>query len=86
MSKANEEYVAFPKEHFRELKANLRRIECRRDSILIELSGHTNKVKGLTEKRKQAEIAKEVKEKLLLPELEVLKASSEKIAAEIESL
>ena len=81
-----EEMPAFPKEEFRELKAVLRRIKCRRDSVLIELNGHTNKVEGLAERMRQAQIAKKEKEKLLLPELEALKTSSEEIQAEIEAL
>lgn len=86
MSEAIEEHVAFPKEKFREMKAKLRHNDCRRDSILRELDGHTNKVKGLSQKMERALAAKKEKEKLLLPKLDVLKTSSEEIQAEIEAL
>ncbi len=86
MSDEKNEIVVFDKERFRELKAELRQIEGRKNSIFTEISGHTNKVKGLIERLENAEASKKAKRQLLLPEAEDLKLRSKKIQEEIEAL
>ena len=81
-----EEVVVFDKDTFREYKAELRRIDCRRDHVTTELDGAQRKVAGLQQKLADAEAMLKDKEAMLLPELKALEKSAVEIKEAIEAL
>ncbi len=80
------EEIIFDKEAYRELKAELRRVTSRADSVSILIKGYENKVKDLKERLDKATARQSEKAGILSIERDELKSKIEEINNKIDRL